>query len=679
VTTKARRGVTLAAIAILGAAPLVYRAFRSTGRAHPQATSSGEASSHPAAEVASKAPSGEAAADVEDEAPAGGERLAGLVEDASGGIVAGARIVVVSSGAEPRALFAAMSGDVGRFELSVPAGWVRLAASAPGYAPGAVETRAPDAQVRLVLAPGATLGGRVVQEGGGEPVAGVAVTAVAVSGDSTPQTTRSGPDGVFQLTELAPGAYQLAAAGESWRSEPQWATAVLGAPLTTLAITVSRATTVAGAVEVDGRPCAGAFVQLEGRAPATGAADGAGQVRIEGVAPGRYALTVTCNGATPLRETVQVAAGEAPRAWRLDRGLAVTGTVVTAGGAPVAGAGINVSAAQTSARAGAASRCVSDAVGRFSCGGLVPGAYGCFADRSGAPISDTATVTLAAGAPAAPVSLVVRPTGAVQVKVLRPDGTPADGVTVSAWRRDEQVAFGRRSGPGELMFEALEVGSYELAVGGAAAVRPGKNVLIARDGEQLQVTLQAPAAGELRGRVVDERGLPVPDAWVRAERSSALGPDTDLAPLMTMAGADGTFVLRGVAREDHDVRASGALGEGTARGVRPGAPLVIEVRRFGALSGVVRDRAGAPVPSFDLTVTGADGARTMRVSDEGGRWTVPSLAPGQWDVAARADELAAQAQVDLPPGGTSRSELTLAHQEPTPTNQNQQREKDQRP
>ena len=56
----------------------------------------------------------------------------------------------------------------------------------------------------------------------------------------------------------------------------------------------------------------------------------------------------------------------------------------------------------------------------------------------------------------------------------------------------------------------------------------------------------------------------------------------------------------------------------------------------GSISGVVRDESGAVIPGVNVTVTNVDkGISNSLVTDAAGRYNVPSLIPGHYEIQAQ--------------------------------------------
>src|SRR5204862_5813039 len=158
---------------------------------------------------------------------------------------------------------------------------------------------------------------------------GATVTAIRRGGGrAVLVSARTDDKGVFALTRLGPGAYDVFAVSRRWRSAPHGAVVGLaraGAPLVLEAFSASA---VEGMITVEQRPCADGSVVLDGPTSSLARTGPDGVVRFEGVIPGAYTAVVHCAGAAELRDRFEVVAGEElpPRAWSLSRGLSVTGS-----------------------------------------------------------------------------------------------------------------------------------------------------------------------------------------------------------------------------------------------------------------------------------------------------------------------------------------------------------------
>ena len=98
-----------------------------------------------------------------------------------------------------------------------------------------------------------------------------------------------------------------------------------------------------------------------------------------------------------------------------------------------------------------------------------------------------------------------------------------------------------------------------------------------------------------------------------------------------------------------------------------GLPLLLALTSWsqtttGSLSGVIRDPQDALVPNAQVIVRNIDtGAARETMTDDLGRYSVPSLPPGQYEVRAErmGFRTAIQRGVTVPVGGTAKADMTL--------------------
>jgi hypothetical protein len=271
-------------------------------------------------------------------APARSDLLAieGAVEDSAGTPLPGATVTAQSrAGSEA----AARTGPDGRFRLDGLASgrwWIR--AERPGSAPAATMARAGDSDVRLVLATGGRIEGRVRDRRSSRPVAPFTVIVESVTVRTVSVVD---PDGRYALDDLAPGTAVLSVVAPHYApsaevrvrvSEPGSAPAVVdfeltvGGRLSGIVLSRRSRTPVAGAnVEVEGMPMsAGIPVRIEavsgpdGRFELVGVSEQS--MSLFASAPGHHARILSVPGvpgggtAGPVEiELTPLAAGEEPR------------------------------------------------------------------------------------------------------------------------------------------------------------------------------------------------------------------------------------------------------------------------------------------------------------------------------------------------------------------------------
>lgn len=497
--------------------------------------------------------------------------IAGVVLDAIGGPIPGARISARALDSEPAAN--AISADSGEFRLRLPVGSWQLSVEAEGYARASEQLYSPSTGARLLLSPESAIVGRVVSRADRLPVAGVTVTTKKSDGPPyCTLSTVSDERGAFELRQLPAGTHHLLAVSPHFRGET--VSVDLGAAHTISAIEleVTGATTVRGAIQMGGAACASGTLEMAGPIWLSSAADAGGEVEAHGVLPGSYELTVTCPSALPFRALLLVGDRPISRIWELESGVVVRGSVETSAGRPLADAVITWTRRETvmqdraePARPASESSCTSDVHGEFSCSGLEPGHYDGALYVQGKLQSAAPDLYVQGSHGPARIQLRADPSGTIRVDL--DDGThaPPASVAVLACNQQGEVVLAERDGQ-SFVLEGLPLGTYGLHVGAPECTR-GMDALVEleRDGQVAAVTLPRPRLARVRGRLVDSDGAPVPDAWVRAsDAHPAWARLIESAPAV-MTDADGEFSLSGLFPGRYELLAQGTLDGGAAR------------------------------------------------------------------------------------------------------------------
>jgi carboxypeptidase family protein len=585
---------------------------------------------------------------------AGGPTLEGRVVDAIGGYVAGATVTARQGTQAWLPTDITESDGRGRFELAVaPGSWV-LTASAEAYSVAELQVVAPTSGVTLSLMPASSISGRTVLEGSDAPVADLVIQAKSDERLAEPPfVTTTDAEGGFRFDRLAAGGYALAVATQQYRSEPLLVALGVGEAKVDLEIAVLAATSLTGRVSSAQGPCPEGHVELVGPLSLVGNIDATGNVRVDGIAPGSYQVTVHCVRGAPLVERLAIGVQPVEREWRIDEGLALTGRVQRANGQPYLGARVSV---RTKVPSGALdnispadgtpvldSQCVSDGAGNFTCGGLLPGDYVCrLVDAFDEPRS-AVSVTLGAEAEAA-IVLVAPASGTI--RAVLSNATPTSLIPGRAFARNEksgETAFGAQREQG-FEFEGLPLGTYAVSTGVPTAEN-NTYASIEQDGQVVEVALPAPELMDIRGRVVDARGEPVVDAVVGSQSLS--GAST--TPGEVLSDASGAFTVTNIPAGHYTVRANSPEGEGSATDVESGArDVVIAVAPSGSLSGTVRTESGESVPQFEVSYLkeGDTGGATLATR---GQFAITSLRPGSYEV-----------QVTSPSGSKSLKGIRVA-------------------
>jgi hypothetical protein len=483
----------------------------------------------------------------------GGARVTGSVVDALGGPIAGARLFARSLRDQKQVL--GVSDAAGRFQLDVAPGEHEVSCGATGYAQHRLLVLAPSDGITFVLAAGSAIIGRVLEQGSRAPVAnlGVSVRSV-VDALGVERSERTREDGTFVVNDLPPGAYSLQVVSEHWRSDERQVPLGFSEVSEPVELLARQATRVRGAILVDGAPCDKGWAELRGAVRTQSSLDGQGHFVFDGVPRGHYEITLDCEGALARTEPIEVGLDRGARIWTLERGLQVKGLALTPAGKPASGVSVEIYAVgERAERAG--TRCTTDERGEFSCRGLAVGDYDCTI-APGTP-SRSDTVRVAVTAESSPrVTLRMHAEAAIHVRIVVDEKVDRLALVLLAKRRDGAISVAERRG--ELfVFEPLALGSYEVALESGLAEQ-SRRVELTREGQIAELSLTFPGPHTLSGRVVDDRGVGVPDAWVRASGVSAYGRLG--APVLT--NATGDFSLKGLIPGKYRLEASSARGQG---------------------------------------------------------------------------------------------------------------------
>ena len=475
-------------------------------------------------------------------------------------------------------------------------------------------------EANITMAPAAAVAGRVV-DATGAPLAGIVVRLVGPSSlwrryGPAFETVTTATDGAFSFPGI-PGDDVLSA--RITDGVTQVTTQLTrGGPNV---VTFPSLGSIAGRVEgmEGGAPLLSVRVPDE-RRPRMVPVESTGAFHVHGLPEGT--VRIGCRDAlgafvgSPL--DVTLAAGQHVTDVRVPgvSFLALAGTVVDPDGTPRPAHRVTVSSEEAS------KELRTDARGRFRIAQLVPGPYTVSARDA------TLAVVAHAGQDDVQVTVdIVRPR--LRGHVVLPDGTPLPRGTVLVKRPPSdrmstvvhRVAV--RSGwfdfelsPGERQVE-LSLGEAFLASGAPARVKPVSMKVPV--GEVVRIDLAA--AKPLRGVVVDAAGTPLAgvDLWTSA--TDARGrPVTRWIGRRLRTDANGRFEVTGAPE-------GGTVQIGVAQapaGLAAPAPVIaragdtdvrVVLRSGGAVSGIVTDAAGKPVPA--VGVFAVAGSHTVGTATSG--------------------------------------------------------------
>jgi large repetitive protein len=596
----------------------------------------------------------------------------------------------------------------GAFTVEGVAGTGSVVADAGDAGQGSTPLLREGERVTVVLAPGATARGRVVDAATGAPIPGVSVTARADAMGAI-FSARSDQHGAYVVTALAPGSYTLSA------DEPRYVawsrehvTLAAGQSLATDIVLERGATLTGRTVDPNGLPIDGARIQVSPN-------DQSGMDAFMRLVQAKDLVRTARDGsfkATRLRPGPRqslVASHDdfesrtvggidlVPGTTRsititLPRGRSVQGIVRDEDGVPLAGAQVHLMQSmsfhsrrgQMSFVGGPGQRPAVETGpdGRFDLRGLSVGEYRMSVEKRGYSSESVDPLKVSDASGPEPLEVVLHTGASISGLVRTKSGAGAAGYRVMANTVGAEGAQPFRSmseGPtgqdGAFVIEGLRPSqSYKLLVvrdGGGAPEEKGTATPPA-DGVDLVVA----GSGRIQGAVEDADGRPVPDFQVWYSPASTGGmritfafgpaaPGTRGNP-QSVHTDDGTFVLDDVpaGQWNVDVLAKG-FQPGHAAGVtvpESGSTEEVDVRlaRGLAIHGqVVEGPSGQPVADAQVEAQASHersfffGFNPQRNpnstnTDASGRYEILGLAPGMYSVTARhPDWTEATATADL--------------------------------
>ena len=521
---------------------------------------------------------------------AGGFVLSGRVLDAGAGAIAGGRVRAhVYGEASDTTVALARTDRAGAYRLTLPRGFHELVADADGYAPARTAVWVVGQLSRdFRLIPAASIAGRVVHRGTASPVAQARVRLEPARG----LEVDTDAEGAFVFDALEPGDYHLhARAGRLAGQLASPVAARLGTRVEGVLIEVEPGRALAGRVRRGGGgPVVGATVAVVARGEPRGetTSDAGGAFRFEGLLPGPHLVRATAPGFLAAVRSASLAEQDLPGIdLELQAAAQVRGLVVDAQDRPCP-ATISV---ESDERRGKPVRAGDD--GRFLLADLPPGET---ALRAECGPRGRARLDLGKVAPDERREVTLRlSAGGLHVRgtVRWKDGSPAAGIELTAGnlRADMSPEQTTTNPSGGYQLGPLPAGALVM-VEARSPIATGSDPASGRrtvrltgpqDATGVDFVL-ARSEGAIRGVVTGPGGAPLPGAVVAAE-----------APTFTRAvtDQDGSFVLDGLAPEDHQLRAEypGLVSE--EKEVAAGRRDVrFQLRRGALLAGVVEGGGG---------------------------------------------------------------------------------------
>ena len=552
--------------------------------------------------------------------------VSGRVVDADGNPIAGALIYTYKSQTDRTEMYVnyrssgrQYSGDDGRFTFPglwmMPYQFYVVADGFAVYMSDWIQSGTDNVEFRLDVGETETVN---VVDDNGDPLKNVKVVVASPDAYRDRHTAVTDEGGTAFFAHLRDTAYVASLWDTNWAARPT--PVEVGSGETK--ITAEAAASVTGRITTrDGMPIANVHMRVDapqrsGLNPITAITNDDGRYTLAGLAPGRYTLIGRHHGGylPTMSAPPSVNATAGMRLANLDYIYEatgqMTGRVVNAEGAAVAGAEVRLRAERQGLTTPTATMSRSD--GTFSFGGLLPGTQYVVWAKTDAQLS----------APVGPFQLnegndeplEVRVTDAASVSgvVVDSNGAPRAGLLVSA---DAPLSFNFVAQPaiGDASATSGEDGTFTIAglYAGSYNVRASKPESDSYSSSNAQSVLLTP--GERRsglrvvwsdsrgslaisGMVANTRGEPIVEAWVSANSSDA--------GMYGSARSDehGRFTLAGLTPGTYDVRASaGSYSFADVAGVQAGTTgLMFRLPDLGDLRLRVLDAAtGAPVTRIE--------------------------------------------------------------------------------
>jgi hypothetical protein len=496
-------------------------------------------------------------------------------------------------------------------------------------------------------------------------VANVEVHASSAGGPRPTPSASSVSDaaGTFVLRGIEPGSYSVVAEADGLHGEIRQPIHVpLAGTIENIRIEVSAATQVTGRVLMSKtlQPCSEGAVTLglpDLRMPpvedeqtqaavrhsvhgVTVRVGAGGVVHFAALSRGRYYVTVQCKDGVLSEGPRFVDVGTAALTdltWKVGPGLTLTVLTVDERNQPVPNAQFILNYPRWSdSRPLLKSFGSTDERGRYTFKGeLVPGTY----EIAGAQSFEVEPVRVELRDGDAPASATLRMagSGSILATVRTRDGRLLDSLTVTAVLTSgastdarAPLAGATPARPSELSANPLGEGRYRVA-----PLKPGRYEVRVDDrvnptvvvgvavasGEVTQTNVEIDRDGHVRGRVVDEGGVAVPDVWVTAHATGdnrARMPSRAASPLggevtRVLTDAEGRFVIDRLVEGDakYSLRAEQSTGEAAVEnGISAGDDVVLRLPAARSLGGTIVGECDDPTKPVTVYAMNQDTGQT---------------------------------------------------------------------
>lgn len=561
------------------------------------------------------------------------------------------------------------------------------AAPAPETAPAPARATPP-----LEHAPAASDGVLEVRAtAGGEPVRGASVVAYlerAADAGGAPEwrVVGRGVTGADAIARLpaAPGPYLVAVRAPGLAPAHAEAIRAAGEPATPVDVALQPAVALDGAAsDPSGAPLRARVtaIPLPSWSPVLGApaappeeeasaeAAASGLFRLDGLAPGSYAVRAEAPGRAPVLLPRIVVPRAGPLAIRLAALGAAEGVVLGPDGRPVAGATV-----WAIARDGVASA-TSGEGGAFSIA-APSGTYQLLAAKDGLAAAPADAVAVAPGAAQRGVSIRLAPAGAVDGAVTGPTRAPAAGAVVvaSPHGTGEAIARATAGADGRYRLAGLAPGAWDLRFSAPGLSPAQLGGVAVGAGRAFRADVALAGTGAVEGVVHDLSGRAMAGVRVRVvSRGDGL---VGAVPVEARTDFDGRWRIAGLeaGRAELVARQEG-VGIGVSQAVRVesgrSARVDLVLAEPGTLAGRVAapDGTHPPLGTVVIAVPMRAGLGTLQlaraIADASGNYRM-DLPAGEYRVhaapgdALRTDLRVAPSFASVATGGTTRLDLTVS-------------------
>lgn len=458
-------------------------------------------------------------------------------------------------------------------------------------------------------------------------------------------------------------------------------------------IPLSQGGGIAGQViDEAGMPVAGATLRASGqrgmmfggRSPSREAtSDAGGAYELRGLSAGDYSVSASLDdwrgGKTDERVEVEDGMTRTGTVITMIRGLEITGRVLMADGSPAARVPVRLEQARSGGGEEGGRRSFwgggnrgperketnTDDDGAFRFAALTETAARVVAtaEQTAADGSESQLVAIAedvAPEGSEPLELVLRPTLTLAGVVVDDAGEPVTEFEVRAAREGYSSRSGAGDGlrksitteDGRFSVAGLSAGTWTVSIRASGYTSPEdqtRTVTVPQAGPEPRFILER--RGSVRGIVVGPGGAPIAGATVaRTQNRGGFGGGWGRRQEGVTSGDDGSFELEDLRPGAQSFEASSddwAKSEPVSVEVIAGETaegLVLELRRGGTISGIVRDAEGNPWSGRRVTYAQGGGPMAMfggsdtATTDASGSFTFERVPPGNWTVNASPGE-----------------------------------------